>query len=56
MFHGAHKGNGDTIIGTLTITKGTGKYHAVHGTLHINGFHNDSTGFSTEHLTGTLTY
>lgn len=56
VFHGAHQANGDTIIGTLTVTKGTGKFHGAHGKLRINGFHNDSTGYSTEHLTGTLAY
>ncbi len=47
---------GDTIVGTLTITGGTGKYAGAHGKLHINGFHNNQTNYSTEQLHGTLTY
>lgn len=55
-FTGAHKPNGDTIIGTLTITGGTGRYAGARGKLHINGFHNDATGYNTEQISGALTY
>jgi hypothetical protein len=56
VFTGEHKSNGDTIVGTLTITGGTGRYAHAHGKLHIDGFHNDKTDYSTEHITGSLTY
>lgn len=56
VFTGTPKPGGDTIVGTLTITGGSGKYTGAHGTLHIDGFHYDKQGFSTENLSGTLTY
>jgi hypothetical protein len=56
VFTGERKSNGDTIVGTITITGGTGRYAHAHGKLHIDGFHNDTTGYSTEHITGSLKY
>ena len=56
VFTGVRKSNGETIVGTLTITGGSGKYAGAHGKLHINGFHYDTSGYSTEHLRGSLTY
>jgi hypothetical protein len=56
VFHGEHQAGGTPIIGTLTVTGGTGRFADAHGKLHIDGFHDDSTGYSVEHLTGTLSY
>lgn len=56
VFHGDHTPTGDTIVGTLTVTRGTGRYSGVQGALHINGFHDDASAISVEHLEGTLTY
>jgi hypothetical protein len=56
VFTGQRKAGGSTIVGTLTITGGTGKYSGAHGKLHIDGFHSDKTNVSTEHLSGNLTY
>jgi hypothetical protein len=56
LFGGVHKSDGDTIVGTLTITGGTGRYAHAHGKLHIDGFHNDKTGYANQHITGSLTY
>jgi hypothetical protein len=55
-FSGTRKGNGDTIVGTFTVTGGTGRYAHAHGKLHIAGFHSDDTNVSTERIAGKLSY
>ena len=56
VFDGERKSNGDTIVGTMTVTGGSGKYAGAHGKLAINGFHYDKEAYSHEDLSGTVTY
>ncbi|MGI8428214.1 MAG: hypothetical protein ACR2OB_02680 [Solirubrobacteraceae bacterium] len=54
--NGTGPGGVATIVGTTTITGGTGKYAHAHGSLHIKGEHDPASGYTTTQQTGTLTY